>query len=83
MIKRRKPRITAYATTKEIKKEVEGGGFYTIESEINCQITYVMASDEMLIMQDDCTYRIPAQLFSEIGALAIDLADNKERGLLR
>jgi len=83
MIKRRKPRITAYATTKAIKKEVEGGGFYTIESEINCQITYVMASDEMLIMQDDCTYRIPAALFSEIGALALDLADNKERGLLR
>lgn len=79
MKKKRKPRISIYNTTSEIRNGIDNGNYYSTESELCRSTLYVMSTEEMLIVQDDYTFRIPAKLFEEIGALALDLVDNRKR----
>ena len=79
----KKGKIVVYPMNYTVHSRIDCGGYYSTESIVRPSTMYVMCKDEMLIAQDDMAIRIPSEMFEEIGALAADMADNKERGIIR
>ena len=80
----RTPKISVYKTSHAIRSRVDGGtGCYATESIVRATTLYALWDDEIAIVQDDVTIRMPMELAEEVAALVEDIRDSKERGLFR
>ena len=81
---KRIPKIKVYKTNYAIRSRVDGGtNCYATESGIKSTTMYALWDDEMAIIQDNLTIRIPIEYLEEIVELVGDIKDSKERGIFR
>lgn len=80
----RTPKIEVYKTNHAIRSRVDGGSnCYPTESVIRTSTMYALWDDEMAIVQDDVTIRIPMEFAEEIASLVEDIRDSRGRGMFR